>query len=236
MEHDFEILSQKTGITDRSKLNILLAYAELIYHENKKFNLTGHKTLFEIINNLIIGSLHPVIKMNVPRGTFFADLGTGAGVPGVPLAVKYPDISGILFDSTRKKTDFIGRATAMLKIENIKAVNTRIEDAGRSAEFREKFDLVVTRAMSDLYTITELGSPLLKTGGHLFVYTNIGKDEINEYVSAHICSLGLIIDNTDRELCFPASCLEGITLKKINNIDDLYPRRMAMIKRMAANK
>ena len=237
MEHNYIILLKEAGIEEKNKIDILLSYAELIYHENLKYNLTGHKTITEIIQNLISGSLKPVIELNVPRGTFFADLGSGSGIPGIPLAVKYPDVSGVLFDSNRKKTDFIEKAKNVLGINNITTVCMRVEEAGRTPEFRERFDLVVTRAMSDIYTIAELGSPLLKKNGYIYIYTNQTAEEIGPYISEHINRLGLVlIKNMDVELNFPIRHREGIIIKKIHTTENIYPRRMAVIKRMAAKK
>lgn len=237
MEHNYIILLKEAGIEEKNKIDILLSYAELIYHENLKYNLTGHKTITEIIQNLISGSLKPVIELNVPRGTFFADLGSGSGIPGIPLAVKYPDVSGVLFDSNRKKTDFIEKAKNVLGINNITTVCMRVEEAGRTPEFRERFDLVITRAMSDIYTIAELGSPLLKKNGYIYIYTNQTAEEIGPYISEHINRLGLVlIKNMDVELNFPIRHREGIIIKKIHTTENIYPRRMAVIKRMAAKK
>ena len=234
MEHDPFILFQKICITEPDKLRTLYSYAEMIYNENRKFNLTGNKSLIEIIDNLIVGSLEPLTCMNVPRGTFFADLGTGAGIPGIPVAVKYPEISGILFDSNQKKIDFIDRVAGILKIKNIKAINIRIEDAGRSPEFREKFDLIITRAMSDIYTISELGAPLLKKGGYIYAYTKINREEITDYVYNHISRLGLAVrKDSDVKLLREGTCAEGILIEKVNSTDEKFPRRMAVIKRMA---
>jgi len=234
VEHNLYDLSQKTGINEPDIIHILLNYAEMIFNENRKFNLTGHKSLKDIIINLIIKSLEPFKSMDVPRGTLFADLGTGAGIPGVPLAVKYPWISGILFDSIQKKIDFIEKVKEILKLENIKTVGLRIEDAGRSSEFRERFDLVITRAMSDLYTIAELSSPLLKPGGYLYAYTNLKIEDINNYIYGHLHNLGLKIKKkTDDGSSFLKLCKDGLLFEKVNHIDEKYPRRMAVIKRMA---
>jgi 16S rRNA (guanine527-N7)-methyltransferase len=234
VEHNLHILSEKTGISDPDKLSVLHSYAEMIFNENEKFNLTGHKTFNEIIDNLIACSLEPFADVNVPRGTFFADLGTGAGIPGIPLAIKYPEISGILFDSNSKKTGFIERAAKMLRINNIKTANLRIEDAGKLPEFREMFDLVVTRAMSDLYIVAELGSPLLKTGGCLYYYTNIKKENIGSNIYRHLDLLGIEVkDFSEGTGFFKGACTEGLLLIKIKRTGERFPRRMAVIKRMA---
>lgn len=237
MEHlsNTDLISSRTGITDSKKLSLLASYAEAIYTENLKYNLTGHKNLSDIIENLIIGSLEPVKNLNVPRGTLFGDLGTGAGIPGIPLAIKYDACSGILFDSNQKKIRFINKIVSELGIGNVKGVDIRVEDAGREVSYREQLDFIFTRAMSDIYTIAELGSPLLKTGGFIYLYVNKSQVELNEYLMEHITDLGLSADTapvlknmTDGDIT------EGMILVKIKETDGKYPRRMPVIKRMAS--
>ncbi len=236
MEHlsDIKIISERTGITDKHKLSLLENYGNAIHSENMKYNLTGHKTLTDVIENLIIGSIEPLISVNVPRGTFFADLGTGAGIPGVPFAIKHDDCSGILFDSNQKKIRFINKTSAELSIKNIKGVDLRVEDAGRDENYRGKFDLVITRAMSDIYTIAELGAPLLKTGGNIFLYVNESQKNFNDNLLQHIKELGLTLDTIDNSvLQIDYDSAEGLLLTKVGETDLKYPRRMPVITRMA---
>lgn len=239
MEHLTELtnISKRTGIDNEDKLLLLIKYAKAIYTENQKYNLTGHKTLSEIIENLIIGSLEPVKGLNVPRGTLFADIGTGAGIPGVPLSIKYDDSRSILFDSNQKKIRFINKTTSAFEIRNVQGVDLRVEDAGRSAEYREKFDLVVTRAMSDIYTISEVSAPLAKTGGFIFLFAN--KDQINldDYQLEHLSDIGLSANVPPSSLGQSFMDLhEGLLLVKLKNTDDKYPRRMPVIKRMSSKQ
>ena len=236
MEHltDIARISDKTGIADSNKLSLLLSYAEAIHTENMKYNLTGHKTLTEIIDNLIIGSLEPVKDLDVPRGTLFGDMGTGAGIPGIPLAIKYSECRGILFDSNHKKIRFISSIASELCIKNIEGVDIRVEDAGRESVYREKFDIIFTRAMSDIYTIAELGSPLLKTGGFIYLYVNKSQIILNDYLLKHINDVGLSADtesavNNSAE----GNVTDGMMLFKVKHTDNKYPRRMPVIKRMA---
>ena len=237
MEHlnNTDQLSLRTGITDPGKLSLLTAYAEAIHNENLKYNLTGHKTLSDVIENLIIGSLEPVKNLNVPRGTLFGDLGTGAGIPGIPLAIKFDECRGILFDSNQKKIRFINKIAEELKISNVEGVDIRVEDAGREECYRKQFDFIFTRAMSDIYTIAELGSPLLKTGGVIYLYVNKNQAGLNEYLLEHIADLGLSSD-TETVLKDMAEddITEGMFLVKIKETGDKYPRRMPVIKRMAS--
>jgi len=237
VEHltDIKLISERTGITDKNKLSLLENYGKAIHSENMKYNLTGHKTVTDVIENLIIGSIEPLININVPRGTLFADLGTGAGIPGVPFAIKHEDCSGILFDSNQKKIRFINKTSAELGIENIKGVDLRVEDAGRDENYREKFDLVITRAMSDIYTIAELGAPLLKTGGNIFLYVNESQKNFNDNLLEHIKELGLTFDIIDPSILqINGNSTEGLLLTKVKETDIKYPRRMPVITRMAA--
>ena len=236
MEHliDINLLSEKTGITDSKKLSMLIAYAKKIYSENMKYNLTGHKTLADIIENLIIGSLEPIKHLNVPRGTRLGDIGTGAGIPGIPLAIKYEGCCGILFDSNQKKIRFINKTVNELEINNVEGADIRVEDAGRNNDYRRKFDFIFTRAMADTYTIAELGAPLLKTGGFIYLYVNENQIDLTEYLLNHIADLGLSTDTIPAVNGMMKSEInEGIILTKIKETDDKYPRRMPVIKRMA---
>jgi len=232
VEHLIDI-SSRTGIIDKHKQSLLIKYAEVIFSENKKYNLTGHKTLTDIIENLITGSLEPLLNVNVPRGTLFADLGTGSGIPGVPFAVKYSECSGILFDSNQKKIRFINKTATDLGISNVKAIDLRVEDAGRDENYRSTFDLVITRAMSDIYTIAELGAPLLKTGGNFFLYVNESQKNFSGHVLEHLNELGLSLNNNESSLITDTGLNEGILLTKIKETDTKYPRRMPVITRMA---
>lgn len=229
------ILAQQTGIEDSQKLAILIEYAKLIYSENKKYNLTGHSTLDEIIGNLIAGSLEPVKHLIVPRGTLFADLGSGAGIPGIPLAIKYDESNGVLFDSNQKKIRFINKTASTLGINNVKGNDIRVEDAGRNNNYRECFDVVFTRAMSDIYTISELGAPLLKVGGFIFLYVNNNQIDFDDYLLEHLSDLGLTKEfiSVDNKSGADIVVSEGLVLKKISETDDRFPRRMPVIKRMA---
>jgi 16S rRNA (guanine527-N7)-methyltransferase len=235
VEHltNLKLISDRTGITDEHKLSLLDAYAEAIHEENKKYNLTGHKSIQEVIENLIIGSIEPLSVIIVPRGTLFADLGTGAGIPGIPFAIKYDESTGVLFDSNQKKIRFINKTSDELTISNVQGVSLRVEDAGRENNYREKFDLVITRAMSDIYTIAELGAPLLKTGGNILLYINENQKNYTDNLLSHLDELGLSMD-TGRSLTMTGTDkFDGLLLTKIKPTNNKYPRRMPVISRMA---
>lgn len=226
----------------RNEINIsaarsskLAAYASLIHSENLKFNLTGHKTLEDILTNLIIKSIIPAVFLNVPRGTFFADLGTGAGIPGIPLAVYIENSRGTLFDSSSKKIRFIQDAAEKCGITNVEAVSCRIEEAGKNPDYRESYDWVFSRAMSDIYTACELGSPLLKKGGRLFLYSKEKDFSLKPEFIKHLGSLGLE-HVREKSAVYEETALrnpeqEGILLIKKKQCPHKYPRRIAVIRR-----
>ena len=234
MEHlpDLSSLFQAAGIDDPHKQSLMIKYSDEIFSENKKFNLTGHKTLLNIVENLFINSLIPLKNLDVPRGTLFADIGTGAGIPGIPLAIKYNESKGILFDSNNKKINFINRTAGNLGISNASAVAGRVEELCREENYRGSFDMVFSRAMSDIYTVTELGAPLMKIDGLLFLFSG-DKSELSDYMTEHIYNLGLAVADLSLMLRSDEADSEIIVFRKIKETDVRYPRRISVIKRMA---
>lgn len=220
---------------DNGTITKLIRYAELIHSENSKYNLTGHKTIDDIINNLIIESLKPVNLADVPRGTSASDMGTGAGVPGIPLAIIYPFINFTLFDSNSKKIRFIDYVVNELSLPNIKGVCCRIEDAARDSKYRDTFDIVVSRAMSDVYSAAELCSPFLKTDGYLYLYISDKQKNLPSPALEHISKVSLdIIAEGRSDFPFTISTTYGLLLKKNSPVSDIYPRRISAIRRGAA--
>ncbi len=229
-----EILSEFSTITD-DQIRLLSLYADEINAKNSLFNLTGHQSIELILTDLIKNSIAPLIKMNVPRGTSFADLGTGAGIPGIPLAIVINNMNGTLIDSNSKKTRFISRTAQLLNLHNIKAVTARTEEAGKDKELRGKFDWVISRAMSDAYTITEMAAPLLKEGGRLYMYSRDHAEDMPKKVLEHIKILGLqICTKEEHRSILNQEETEGILIKKTGRTDDKYPRRISTIKREAS--
>lgn len=231
----FSSLITKNLPLTTEKAEQLASYALLINEQNQRYNLTGHKTIDEIIHNLIIESITPVLKLNVPRGTYFADLGTGAGIPGIPLAVFIEESKGILFDSNKKKIKFINSSSKDCQIHNVTGVSCRIEEEGRNDLYRGTFDWVFSRAMADIYIACELGSPLLKKGGYLFLYSRDLELAEKNSVQEHISSLGLeLINNTTTDES-KSHKDGGLLFRKNKECPSLYPRRMTAIKREREN-
>ncbi len=238
VEHFYKTISESihgNNSTEKETILKLIRFAEMIHSENSKYNLTGHKTIEDIINNLIIESLNPVYMADVPRGTSAADMGTGAGIPGIPLAVTNPHVSFTLFDSNSKKIRFIEHVIDELSLPNVKGVCCRIEEAARDRQYREVFDIVISRAMSDVYTAAELCSPYIKKDGYLYLYISDKQKNLPSPALEHIkkVSLDIIADgNSSTPLIISTS--SGLLLKKDSPLSDIYPRRISAIRRGAA--
>lgn len=227
MEHDhlYNSLLSSGFQVDEKMFSLLLKYADLLFDSNKQFNLTGFKTYKDILTQLILASLTPFAGLRVPRGTSFLDIGTGAGIPGIPLAICFENLDGTLLDSNSKKISFIDSVIDGLGIKNLKTVCARAEELGHDDSFRESFDRVFMRAAGNVYASIELGASFLKVGGAFYIYSNEKSAELATGIVEHAHSLGL-------ELCGDYEGA-GVLLHKKNLTGRKFPRRYSVIKREA---
>ncbi len=207
----------------------LINFAKLIHETNNKFNITGFKTIEEIITNLIIDSIDPLVSMNVLRGTVFADIGTGAGIPGIPLAIYHDDWNGVCIDSNNKKTSFVDSVIHECNIDNLQVYNGRLESLARE-QMRDSFNYVFSRALGEIFFVIEVGAPLLKIGGLLYVYSHAAPDDLPQAVIEHIKEMGLLLLERSRYREYGIK-ETGIVLMKKRATDIKYPRNMTAIKR-----
>jgi 16S rRNA (guanine527-N7)-methyltransferase len=207
----------------------LVKFAEQIYSANQKFNLTGLKSLHDIIKTLIIGSIDPFVSMKVPRGTLFADIGTGAGIPGIPLAIFCNAWKGVFIDSNNKKISFVQTAIRDCGLDNCEAYYGRIEDLIRD-RMRGMYDLVFSRALGEMYYAVELSAPMLKPGGLLYIYSHIRPEEVPAPVTEHGREMGLSIVERSGYAEYGIRDT-GIVFVKTGNTMDRYPRNISVIKR-----
>ena len=221
-----------TGLSLEQQL-LLEDYANAVHDENSRYNLTGHRAIEEIMEDLICRSISPLRNLNVPRGTFAADLGSGSGVPGVPLAIVFPDVKWTLFDSNHKKMAFVNSFAKEHSLGNVKAVAGRIEELAHDNNYRLNFEFIVSRAMAGVYICAELGTALLKKNGSLYLYSVIKQDDVPEQVRNHCADCGLAFAKThERETLGIAE--DGLLFVKRMNSKDGFPRRFPVIKRAAA--
>jgi len=144
---------------------LLNRYLDLLFEANKTMNLTriDDRATAEVLHIADAMSLLP----HLPRERHeLADVGSGGGVPGIPLAVARPDVRVTLIESTKKKAAFLDRTTAALALLNLRVLPERAEDVARG-KLRESFDVVTARAVGPMNILVEFCLPLIKTGGKL---------------------------------------------------------------------
>lgn len=165
------------GLSNRSELARGLAcYLSLLQEWNKRVNLTGVRDLEEMMIALCLDSL-AVADLIGPdaRGI---DIGTGAGLPGIPLALAYPELRMVLLDSVGKKTAFCRHASEVLVLgKRVEVLQARAEEAAHQPGYRGVFDLAVSKAVAELPTLYEYALPFLKVGGRLIAWKGPDPEE-----------------------------------------------------------
>ncbi|MBK6941580.1 MAG: 16S rRNA (guanine(527)-N(7))-methyltransferase RsmG [Planctomycetes bacterium] len=143
-------------------------YVDLLFEANAKFNLTAIQDRGVAWETLIVESLDllPFLE-SVPAGARVVDIGSGGGVPALPLAIARPDLRFTLIDGTGKKARFLEETAAALGLENVRVLNGRSEDFAHERRVRESFDVATARAVGEVRELVELTLPLLKVGGFL---------------------------------------------------------------------
>lgn len=144
-----------------------LEYYELLVEWNSFMNLTGITEYEEVIRKHFIDSLAVVKGVDMTKVHSVIDIGTGAGFPGLPLKIAFPHLEVVLLDSLNKRIKFLNEVIARISLTNIRTIHGRAEDFAVKAEYRECFDLAVSRAVANMSTLTEYCLPFVKQGENL---------------------------------------------------------------------
>ena len=213
------------------KISLLKEYMNFTLEETKKFNLTSLDSEDEFIVKNILDSLLVVKFLQDDfSNKRVVDIGSGAGLPGIPLAIYYPNTKFYLLEPTTKRANFLKRAIEFLKLENVEVINERAELLARS-NF-EKFDIATARAVANINILLELAMPLLKIGGTFIAYkgknykeeANSIKLALNELKTSSKLVVNCILPYTSEERNFAF-------FEKKEEISNKYPRNYSLIKK-----
>lgn len=150
------------------QLGQLAQYLALVLDENTRTNLTAIREEEAAWRRLIIDSLTVLPGLDeLAAGSRVIDVGAGAGLPGMPVAIARPNLRVTLLESTGKKADFIRRAIETLGLTNATVLQERAETAGQSTEHREAYDACINRAVGPMNVLLEFALPLVQTGGRV---------------------------------------------------------------------
>lgn len=216
---------------DDKKITLLNLYMNMTLEANEHINLTGNKSNDDFILKNILDSLLLVkyLKEDL-TGKSFIDIGSGAGLPGIPLAIYYPESKFCLLEPIKKRSDFLANVAKVLDLKNVVVLNDRAENISKKNS--TKFDFATARAVSNLSILLELAIPLIKVGGEFIAYKGKNYEgelnSLNSALNELNSSIKLVVNC---ELPYLNDSRSFIFIDKKSSTPTKYPRNYSLIKK-----
>ncbi len=224
--------------TPLSKLNITLTleqeekifqYYDQLVQQNKVMNLTAITDEVEFVQKHIIDSIASAQFVDYTKINTIIDVGTGAGLPGIPLKILFPHLKITLMDSLNKRIVFLEALAKELHMEDITIIHSRAEELGQDNEHREAYDCCVSRAVSQLNILSEYCIPFVKQEGQFIAYKSTNTEQEIDDAKYAIETLGCKIKSIeDMDLYEGQMPRRFVIIKKKMPTDKKYPRRSGM--------
>ena len=215
-------------INDKQKEQFNRFY-EMLIEKNKVMNLTAITEYDEVILKHFVDSLaiNKYFDMQIPLKLI--DVGTGAGFPGIPLKIAFEQLDVTLLDSLNKRIKFIEEVAKVNGLDKINPIHGRAEDVARNKEYREKFDICVSRAVANLTSLSEYCLPFVKVGGYFISYkAGNSEEEINDSKAA-IKMLGGKIERVENFTLADTDITRTfVFIKKEKQTSAKYPRKAGL--------
>lgn len=230
MADRFENQLNEIGIElSEDQKNQFIKYYEMLVEWNKVMNLTGITDYDEVNEKHFIDSLAVTKAIDIKSVRSVIDIGTGAGFPGIPLKIAFPHLKIVLLDSLQKRLKFLDSVIEELGIANVETLHGRAEDYAKKKEYREKFDLCVSRAVANLSTLSEYCLPYVKVNGYFISYKS-GDIEEEENKSKNAIKIlgGKTVDVIHFELPDTDIKRSFVKIEKVTNTKNKYPRKAGM--------
>lgn len=223
--------AQDVGLElSEEKYNKFIKYMRLLQEWNEKINLTAITEDEEIIKKHFIDCIKAFKRDEFKNANTLIDVGTGAGFPGLPIAIMREDLNVTLLDSLNKRINFLNTVVSQLGLKNVTTIHSRAEDGARKPELRENFDIATSRAVANMSVLSEFCLPYVKVDGHFIALKGPAVDqEIEESRNAIGTLGGKLVDIC--EVSIEDSDLRHnlVVVKKIKECSKTYPRKAGII-------
>lgn len=233
MKYNFSRMEQALSeweleLNDEQK-NMFEIYYDMLVEKNKVMNLTAITDFDEVVEKHFLDSLSLVQIENLAEKKKIIDIGTGAGFPGIPLKIMFPDLEVTLADSLKKRILFLQDVIRELGLKDIDAVHGRAEDLSRDPEYRETYDLCVSRAVANLSVLSEYCLPFVSLGGKFIPYKSSDIDsEVSDAKKAVFVLGGEIDEILKFDLIDGSIHRSLIVINKVKKTPKAYPRKAGM--------